>query len=160
MLAATSELTVHEKRAHALAECARLIDHFETRARRGKRRFEWLRSATLVLTVALTTLAALERVPRLIVAIVSGVTALLAATLTASRPQELWLVSRGMQQQLTAERFLFEQGAGDYADRDEAARVRLFADRVVELWNAGHARWEQGRSKAADQPLAAPSSNR
>ena len=149
---AAQGLTVGERRVKALAECARLVEHFNTRASRSKRRFEWLRYSALALTVSVATMAALERVPRWAVAIVSGVAALCTALLTASRPQEVWLLSRSTAQQLTAERFLFEQGAGDYTIENEAGRVRLFADRMIAVWNAGHTRWEQSRQDATNQP--------
>jgi hypothetical protein len=150
---AARDLTVAEKRAQALAECARLVEHFNRHAKRNKRTFQWLRYSALVLTVAVATMAALESVPRWGVAIVSGIAALCTALLTASRPQEVWLQSRGTSQRLTAERFLFEQGVGDYATDDENARVRIFADRVITVWAAGHARWEQSRQEAANQPV-------
>lgn len=147
------DLTVTERRAETMKQCDQLIQHFKVRAHNNKRMFEWLRYSALGLTVAVATMAALEVVPRWAVAMVSGAAALCTALLTASRPQEVWLQSRGTQQQLTAERFLFEQAAGDYTTNDDVARVRLFADRIIGVWAAGHTLWEHRRKDAASQPL-------
>src|SRR5262249_15475249 len=44
-------------------------------------------------------------------------------------------------QQLTAERFLFLQGAGPYSEGNDLAKVKLFSTRLIEVWTAGHDRW-------------------
>lgn len=148
------ELTLADKRVQTLEQCEQLMEHFNMRANRSKRTFERLRYMALTLTVAVATMASLEGVPRWTVAVASGAAALCTALLTAARPQEVWLQSRGTQQQLTAERFLFKQAAGDYATGDEVARVRLFAERIVAVWITGHTQWEQGRKEVASQPLS------
>lgn len=137
-----------------MARCDELIKHFQQRADRSKRLFDRLRYSTIVLTVAVASIAAVDEVPRWAVAVISGAAALCTALLTATRPQEIWLQSRGTQQRLTAERFLFRQCAGSYAVNDADARVRLFAEQVMLIWSAGHERWEQGRQDTANQPLS------
>ena len=146
-------LTLLERSAEAVAQCDELIEHFNQRADRSKWLYDRLRYSTIVLTVAVASIAAVDQVPRWAVAVVSGAAALCTALLTATRPQEIWLQSRGTQQRLTAERFLFRQCAGPYAVDDADARVRLFAEQVMVIWNAGHTRWEHGRHDAANQPL-------
>ncbi len=146
-------LSLAERSADAVKQCDGLIGHFKKRADRSKRLFESLRYATIVLTVAVASIAAVEPVPRWVVAVVSSAAALCTALLTATRPQEIWLQSRNTQQLLTAEQFLFSQCAGSYAAADEDKRVQLFSVRIMEIWNAGHTRWEQGRKDAASQPV-------
>jgi hypothetical protein len=145
---------VAERISEALKQCQELIDHFDAKANSSKRSFERLRYATIVLTIGIATIAAVPPVPRWLVAIFSGIAALCTALITATRPQELWLQSRSTQQQLTAERFVFLQRAGDYSDADEDRGVRLFAKRIIDIWSAGHQRWEQGRHQIANQPGA------
>jgi hypothetical protein len=137
----------------ALNQCTDLIKHFEGKADKSKRSFGVLRYSTIVLTVGVATMAAVPPVPRWLIAILSAIAALCAALITALRPQEVWLQSRSTQQQLQAERFLFLQGARDYSQPAGDDRVKLFAERITEIWSAGHARWEQGRQQAATQPV-------
>jgi hypothetical protein len=140
-----------ERRKQAVDQCQNLITHFRVRADRNKRLFQWLRNLSVILTVTVSSIAAVEGVPRWIVAVVSGMAALCTALLAATRPQEIWLQSRGTQQQLTAELFLFQQCAGDYSVSNDDERVRLLAKRITDVWSAGHQRWERSRGEIAKQ---------
>jgi hypothetical protein len=142
-----------ERTAEALKQCQELIDHFNSKAIRTKHWFNGLRYITIVLTVGIATVAAVPQVPRWLIAIFSGGAALCAALISATRPQEMWLQSRTTEQQLVAERFLFLQSAGHYSDLDEDSRVKMFAKRIIDIWCAGHERWEQARQTVVSQPI-------
>src|SRR6185312_14967568 len=113
----------------ALALCNELIQDFKDRADRHKRTFKLLRYASVALAAVVTivaTLTAISGIDLWIVPIVSGLSALCTTLLSANNSQERWVHSRGVQQQLEAERFLYLQHAGSYATLDEEANVRLF----------------------------------
>jgi hypothetical protein len=112
-----------ERRKQALDQCQNLITHFKNQASQNKRLFQWLRNLSVVLTVTVSSIAAVEGVPRWIVAVVSGIAALCTALPAAIRPQEIWLQARSTQQQLQVELFLYQQCAGDYGvSNDEDGR--------------------------------------
>src|SRR5262245_48227447 len=104
-----------ERRKQAVEQCEQLILHFKRQASQNKRLFFWLRNSSVILTVTVSSIAAVQGVPRWFVAAVSGMAALCTALLAATRPQEIWLQARGTQQQLTTELFLYQQCAGDYS---------------------------------------------
>src|SRR5437868_3684764 len=94
----------------ALQFCDRLIQDFKMRADRHKRTFKLLRYSSVSLAIAVTVVAtftALEGVSLWIVPVVSGLSALCTTLLSATNSQERWVHSRGVQQQLEAERFLY-----------------------------------------------------
>jgi hypothetical protein len=61
--------------------------------------------------------------------------ALTTALLGSTNSQERWVNSRGVQQQLEAEKFLFQQRAGRYATSNEEQNIRMFSERLVEIWS-------------------------
>ena len=136
----------------ALAFCDHLVQDFKNRADRHKRTFKLLRYASVTLAAVVTivsTLTALRGVYLWIVPIVSGLSALCTTLLSANNSQERWVHSRGVQQQLEAERFLYLQRAGAYATPDEEANVRLFSERVAAIWAEAQQGWAQGVAKVS-----------
>jgi hypothetical protein len=136
----------------ALALCDKLMQDFKDRADRHKRTFKLLRYTSVALAAAVTiisTLTAIGGIYLWIVPVVSGLSALCTTLLSANNSQERWVHSRGVQQQLEAERFLYLQQAGDYATRDEEASVRLFSERVVAIWSEAQQGWAQGVAKVS-----------
>jgi hypothetical protein len=140
----------------ALHFCDELIQDFKARADRHKRTFKLLRYSSVSLAIAVTviaTLTALQGVSLWIVPIISGLSALFTTLLSATNSQERWVHSRGVQQQLEAERFLYVQHAGGYATADEEANVRLFSERLVAIWSQGQQGWAQSVTKVSpEQP--------
>jgi hypothetical protein len=144
----------------ALALCDELIQDFKDRADRHKRTFKLLRYASVALAAVVTivsTLTAIRGIDLWIVPVVSGLSALCTTLLSANNSQERWVHSRGIQQQLEAERFLYLQQAGGYATPDEEANVRLFSERVVAIWSEAQQGWAQGVAKVSYGPSSNPS---
>ena len=121
----------------ALKECQRLIDHFHKKADKNKTLYRRLKYSSIALAVSVTVLSALSVVQQTVpwvVPVVSGLTALATALLGATNAQEIWVRSRNAEQQLTAEKFLYLQGAGRYANSSQEANARLFSERIVKIW--------------------------
>ncbi len=136
----------------ALALCDELIQDFKGRADRHKRTFKLLRYASVALAAVVTivsTLTAIRGIYLWIVPVVSGLSALCTTLLSANNSQERWVHSRGVQQLLEAERFLYIQQAGGYATPDEEANIRLFSERVVAIWSEAQQGWAQGVAKVS-----------
>jgi hypothetical protein len=151
-----SERPLNEREEKVVAKCEQLRKHFNAVADDSKRLFKRLQYPAVVLSVAVASIAAVEAVPRWVVAAIGGLAALCAGLLTAIRPHEVWLQSRRTEQQLITEQFLFNQCAGQYSLGDKDARVRLFAERVMAIWETGHTQWEQGRYSAGKQTVGTP----
>ena len=135
-------------RESALEECERLVRHFAARAKKHKDVFLRYKHSSVALTVAVTVLAALQGIYQPVLSwawvlpVISGLAAFCTTMVHATNAQELWLRSRSMTQMLHAERFLFLQGAGSYSEQDEAKSVKLFSNRLMEIWAGGHEQWE------------------
>jgi hypothetical protein len=102
----------------ALHFCEELIRDFRTRADRHKRIFKLLRYLSITLAIAVTvvsTLTVTQRMLLWIVPLISALSALCTTLLSTTNSQERWIHSRGVQQQFEAERFLYLQRAGSYA---------------------------------------------
>ncbi len=146
--------SLQQKRTEVLEKCDELLAHFKRKAKEHKRAFQLFKYSSIVLTISATiisALAALQSIASWIVPIITGLAAPSTTFLTVTNAQELWVHSRTVQQQLTAEKFLFEQRAGDYAKLDEEAKVRLFAERIIDIWKRGHETWEQTTSETSTQ---------
>jgi hypothetical protein len=132
-----------ERREQALAECERLRLHFAKQGSRHKSLFQWLKYSSIGLTVGVTVLAAFPSNPiPWVLPVVAGLAAFCTAMLSATHAQELWVVSRAVQKHLQAERFQYLQGAGRYRRLGAEERLRLFSERVMEVWSGGHEGWE------------------
>jgi hypothetical protein len=152
---------VNKQTSDALQFYDELIHDFKTRADRHKRTFKLLRYSSVSLAIAVTlvstlvlSLTATQEIYLWIIPILSGLSALSTTLLSATNSQERWVHSRGVQQQLEAEKFLYVQRAGRYATSDEEAQVRLFSERLVEIWSEGHQGWAQSVTKVSHEPLS------
>jgi hypothetical protein len=141
-------------REAALNECQGLINHFHKKAKKNKTLYRRLKYSSIVLAVSVTVLSALSVVQQTvpwILPVASGLTALATTLLGATNAQEIWVRSRATEQQLTAEKFLYLQAAGPYSKSDPDANARLFSERIVEIWEAGHQEWGQVAGRASGQ---------
>lgn len=140
-----------EKQHDALTECDRLIQHFKRQSQRNKRRFNLLKYCCISLTVVVTILSGLAAAQQIerwewLVPLLSGLGTLTTTLLGQTSTQKLWIQARTVQQRLHAERFLYLQGAGGYADLNDEEQVRRFSSQVVEIWSQGHESWSQSIS--------------
>lgn len=151
----TSEQPVmsHEKqKTEALTFCDELAHDFQERADRHKRTFKFLRYSSVVLAITVTvisTLTATQGKYLWIVPVVSGLSALCTTLLSATNSQERWVHSRGVEQQLKAEKFLYLQQADSYAASDEETNARLFSARVVAIWSEAQHGWAQSITRVS-----------
>lgn len=141
----------------ALGRWEHLQSDWRRRARVNKVTSMLLVYLSVSLAVAATVLAAVPAVPKWLIAAISGGTALATTLLAATKTQEHWALARSIQNQLYAERFLYEQQAGHYAlasaSTDEA-RARLFSERITEIALAAHDSWAT-RIVTTPAPVAA-----
>jgi hypothetical protein len=140
---------LHQRQQDALAECDRLINHFQKEALRHRRGFQRLKGLGILLAIATTVLSALAAADRLqaqawIVPAVSGMTTLLMALLGQTSAQRVWVQSRAVQQKLQVEKFLYLQSAGNYAAMpNEEDQIRYFSRRLMDIWAEGLETGEQ-----------------
>ncbi|MGG6293585.1 DUF4231 domain-containing protein [Leptolyngbya sp. AN02str] len=139
------------KRAVALAECDRLIQHFAQEAAQHKRRFTQLKTACITLGLITTLLSGMTLTKKIgewewTVPVVSGLTTLTTTLLSQTNAQRLWVQARNAQQRLTAEKFLYLQEASAYAQLTPDERTRCFSTQVIDIWTQGHEAWSQGIS--------------
>src|SRR2546429_9163427 len=130
-IASSSELTfsIGTKNSEALKLCDGLIANYKRRSRDYRRFFRIFKYSSALLAISvivLSSLSATQRIDQWIVPVVSGVSAFFAVLVSTSSAQELWILSRGIQRQFTAEKFLYLQSAGSYSKLDEEAKVRRF----------------------------------
>jgi hypothetical protein len=144
---------LHQRQQDALAECDRLITHFQKEAIYHKRGFQRLKLLGIVLALTTTILAALAASDRLrgyewSVPAVSAVATLCTTLMGQTNAQRIWIQSRGVQQKLQAEKFLYLQSAGDYAViLNEEDQIRYFSKRVMDIWSEGQGMGEQSLVK-------------
>jgi len=132
-----------QRRVDALKQCDELITHFKRKAREGKRVFQIFKYSSVVLTIIVTVLSAIQGIQQWIIPVFSGLAVLATTMLSATNAQELWLESRTTQQKLTVERFLFLQDAGEYDKLGGPEKVQRFSERMMQIWSVGHAQWEK-----------------
>jgi hypothetical protein len=136
-------------REAAIQECDKLMKHFDERARRHKRTFVRYKYLSVALTCCVTVISAIQGIyqPTLswawVLPVASGLAAFCTTMVHATNAQELWLRSRSMTHRLTTERFLFLQATGNYAEEEDAQRVKLFSKCLMEIWAGGHDQWEK-----------------
>lgn len=138
-----------ELRERAFVHWTTLQKNWRRRALRNRRTSKLLVYGSVVLSVATTAMAGLQAVPRSWVVIASAGAALSIALMNATKSHEQWTSSREVQNRLYAERFLFEQGAGAYAEIAGDERTRLFSVRITEIGMAGHETWAGHVTEAA-----------
>lgn len=125
-----------------------LITHFQKKADRSKHFFEFYKYASIIFAAVTSIIASLQVIyagsfPAWILPVVSACSTVSVALLGASGAQKIWIHSRTTQQHLQTEQFLFIQKAGRYSGQESEPGIRLFSERIVELWNEGHNRWEK-----------------
>jgi len=141
-------LTLDEKTILVNAELQKIMDHFDNKARKGKKNFQLYKYASIILA-ALTTIASSLQVvyegsfPPWILPVVSAAATVAVAFLGASSAQKIWINSRTTGQCLQAEKFLFNQQTEKYHNLSKEESIRLFSERMIQIWNEGHSKWEQ-----------------
>jgi hypothetical protein len=126
-----------------------LIEHFDRKADKAKRWFHIYKYSSIVLVGATSVIASLELIlkdqfPLWLLPVVSAGATIVVAFLGASNAQRLWVNSKTTGQRLVVERFLFNQKAGKYKKlMEDAERIRLFSEQMIQIWNEGHGKWEQ-----------------
>jgi hypothetical protein len=135
------------------------MQDFQARADRHKRIFKFLRYASVSLAIVVTSIAAITAIQRdylWIVPVISGISALCTTLLSTTNSQERWVHSRGVQQELEAESFLYLQKAGPYAPPGEEEKLRLFSERIIEIWSKAQQGWAQSVTKRAHEMPVKP----
>ena len=125
-----------------------LINHFYNKASKSKRFYQIYKYASIVLAAITTIISSLQVIypssfPQWILPVASAGATVAVAFLGASGVQKIWINSRTTQQRFQAEQFLFNQNAGMYSNLSLEESIKKFAERMIELWNEGHGRWEQ-----------------
>jgi hypothetical protein len=140
--------SLQEKHERALSECDRLIGHFTARADRYKHLFKGLKYSSIILAIGVTVLAALPSNPMpWTLPVVAGLAALCTTMLSATRAQELWVLSRNAQMHFQVEKFNYCQGVGSYSRLGDEDKVRRFSEQVIEIWSSGHEVWQKSISE-------------
>jgi len=124
-----------------------LIHHFDSKADKSKKFYQYYKYSSILLAAVTTIVSSLQvtystTLPLWILPIVSAGATVSVAFLGASSAQKIWINSRTTQQHLQTEKFLFHQQADRYKKLNEKQRIQLFSERLIELWNEGHGRWE------------------
>jgi Protein of unknown function (DUF4231) len=135
-------------RDRAVEHWQALLKNWRRRALRNKRTSRLLIFGSVLLSVGTTAMSGIPTVPRWWIVISSAGAALTLALMGATRSHEQWTASREVQNRLYVEKFLFEQGAGPYADTTGDERTRLFSVRMTEVGMAGHDAWAGHVSEA------------
>jgi hypothetical protein len=141
-------LSLQERHERALNECDRLLGHFRTKADWHKHLFKGLKYSSIILSIGVTVLAAMpSNAMPWTLPVVAGLAALCTTMLSATRVQELWLLSRNTQMHLQVEKFNYCQGIGSYSALGDEDKVRRFSERVIEIWSSGHEVWQKSLSE-------------
>lgn len=143
-----STLSNEEKISIVNRELQMLLDHFDRKADKAKSSFHFYKYTSIILAGATSIISSFELIyeggfPRWILPVISAAATIAVAMLGASSAQRLWINSRTTGQQLQVEKFLFNQQAGKYYNLSSEDRVRLFSERMIQIWNEGHGKWEQ-----------------
>lgn len=125
-----------------------LSDHFQNKAEKSKKLYELYKYGSIVLVAITTIVASLQVIfpdtfPQWILPIISAGPTVTVAFLGASGVKKIWINSRTTEKHFTTEHFLFNQQAVKYHNISKEEAIRIFSERLVELWNQGHNKWEQ-----------------
>ncbi len=142
------QLSAEEKTMLVNNELQRLINHFDSKADKGKMNFHFYKYTSIVLAAVTTIVSSLQVIypvgfPLWILPVVSAGATVAVAFLGASSAQRIWINSRTTGQQLQAEQFIFNLQAGSYYNVSKEESLRLFSERMIQIWNEGHGKWEQ-----------------
>lgn len=143
-----SSLSNDEKMALMNKVLQQLIAHFHGKADKSKKLYELYKYGSIVLAATTTIISAYQVIyltsfPQWILPLVSAGATVAVALLGASGVQKIWINSRSSQQHFETEHFLFNIQAGRYDNISTEEAIKLFSERMVELWNDGHNKWEQ-----------------
>ena len=144
--------TLEKKKQQALNQCDHLIRDFGKRGDRHKHRYRRLQFISIGLTAFTTILSALSASNVLgaldwIVLSVSGLATLATTLLSQTNAQHMWVQSRNMSQKFQMELFLYLQHSGGYANtKDEADTLKLFSERLMNIWSDAQDVWSQQAS--------------
>jgi hypothetical protein len=143
-----ASLQPEEKMQLAYVVLTKLISHFHQKADRSKRLYELYKYGSIVLAALTTIISALQVIypaqfPKWILPVASAGATVAVAFLGASGVQKIWVHSRTTQKNLQTEEFLFNQQAGRYSNIPDETAIKIFSERLVQLWNEGHQQWEQ-----------------
>ncbi len=141
-------LSADEKLALVNQEWHRLYEHFTQKASKGKKQFYFYKYASILLAACTAIAASLQVIydsqfPPWVLPIISAGATVAVAFLGASSAQKIWINSKTTGQQLQTEKFLFNQRAANYRGLSDVECIRIFSERLVLIWNAGHQKWEQ-----------------
>ncbi len=141
-------LSEDEKLVQVNLEWQRLYDHFKSKAATSKKHFYFYKYVSIILTAVTTIVLSLQAIyqadfPLWILPVVSAGATVAVAFLGASSSQKIWINSRTTGQQLQTEKLLFNQQAGKYHTSQSEESIRLFSERLIQIWNEGHGKWEQ-----------------
>ncbi len=122
-----------------LAECDRFIAEHKKKADANERRARWASwllvgsTATIPVSIVASTQVLDFAFGRLIPTILAAISAAIAGLLQFERPHERWALYRRFQRLFETERFLYVQGAGQYAtvDRDLRFSEWLASERLA-----------------------------
>lgn len=143
-----TDLTVDEKIKLMNEMLDHVIDHFHGRADKSKRLYELYKYGSILLAAITTIISSLqviysETLPQWILPVASAFATVAVAFLGVSGAQKIWINSRSTQQHFQTEHFLFNQQAGRYHNLSKEVAVKIFSERLVELWDQGHQTWQQ-----------------
>lgn len=140
--------TAEEKIVLMNSVLTELINHFHGKAGKSKQYFEVYKYGSILLAAVTTIVSSLQVIypstfPQWILPVTSAGATVAVALLGASSAQKIWINSRSTQQHLQTEQFLFNQQAGKYGGLSQEQSIQFFSERMVEIWNEGHGKWEQ-----------------
>ncbi|MEB2778179.1 DUF4231 domain-containing protein [Algoriphagus sp. D3-2-R+10] len=141
-------LSEDEKLDQVNMEWERLYKHFKEKAATGKKHFYFYKYVSILLAAVTTIVSSLQSIylstfPQWILPVISAGATVAVAFLGASSSQKIWINSRTTGQQLQTEKFFFNQQAGIYRTSQNEESIRLFSERLIQIWNEGHGKWEQ-----------------
>lgn len=141
-------LTMDEKVAFMNNVIQRLFNHFHKKADKSKNLYELYKYGSILLAATTAIISSYQVIyltsfPQWILPVVSAGATVAVSFLGASGAQKIWVNSRSTEQHLQTEHFLFNQQAGRYQSISKEEAITIFSERLVELWNEGHSKWEQ-----------------
>ena len=141
-------LNMEEKTILANNELQMLLGHFDKKADTAKTNFHFYKYTSILLAAITTIVSSLQVIYQTsflqwVLPVVSAGATVAVAFLGASSAQRIWINSRTTGQQLQAEKFLFNQQAGQYFNIPKEECLRIFSERIKQIWNEGHGKWEQ-----------------
>jgi hypothetical protein len=112
------------------------LDYHSKQSRHNKKRFYSLQ-AVIIITSALVPIVNVV-IPggdllRLISSILGGIIVVITGVMQLHKYQENWILFRTTQELLKREKYLYLNGAGDYAGLDPIDKKRLLVERVEDL---------------------------